>query len=119
MYPPTRSHSATRVSTTATCWGGGRPPPGLRLPSPQPALWVDQESLEPVRFDRGDGVRFRLGSFVAFGSVRLPSWIEISDSRGFRARLEILSAQEVPASPELIPSGAGSAHPEILLKSLR
>jgi hypothetical protein len=77
--------------------GGRAPTSGVALSSPQPALWVDQESLEPVRFDRGDGVRFRLGSFVAFDSIRLPSWIEIGDSQGFTARLEVLSAQ--PASP--------------------
>ncbi len=79
--------------------GGRAPASEIALPYPQPALWVDQESLEPVRFDRGDGVRFRLGSFAAFGSVRLPSWIEIGDSRGFRARLEILNAQEASTSP--------------------
>jgi hypothetical protein len=75
---------------------GGRAPASA-LPSPRSSLWVDQESLEPVRFDRGDGVRFLLGSFVAFDSIRLPSWIEIRDSQGFRARLEILGAQ--PVSP--------------------
>ena len=66
----------------------------------RPALWVDQESLEPVRFDRGDGVRFRLGPSASFGSVRLPSWIEASDLHGFVARLEVLSAQEAPTSSE-------------------
>jgi len=79
--------------------GGRAPASEIAEPHPQPALWVDQESLEPVRFDRGDGVRFRLGSFAAFGSVHLPSWIEIGDSRGFRARLEILNAQEASTSP--------------------
>ena len=66
---------------------------------------MDQESLEPVRFDRGDGVRFRLGPFAAFGSVRLPSWIEMGDSRGFLARLEVLSAQEVSISAESFHQG--------------
>ena len=79
--------------------GGRAPRSGVALPYPHPALWVDQESLEPVRFDRRDGVRFRLGSYVAFGSIRLPSWIEIGDSRGFLARLEVLSAQPVSPSP--------------------
>ena len=75
----------------------------------RPALWVDQESLEPVRFDRGDGVRFRLGRSASFGSVRLPSWIEASDLRGFIARLEILGAQEVPTSSESFRPGWLSA----------
>jgi hypothetical protein len=87
---------------------GGRAPASAG-PYPQPALWVDHESLEPVRFDRGDGVRFRLGSFVAFGSVRLPSWIEIGDSHGVLARLEILSAQEVTTPAESFRRGWLSA----------
>jgi hypothetical protein len=68
--------------------------------SVRPALWVDQESLELVRFDRGDGVRFRLGPSADFGSVRLPSWIEASDLHGFVGRLEVLGAREVSAPPE-------------------
>ena len=36
---------------------GGRAPASAG-PYPQPALWVDQESLEPVRFDRGMGCAF-------------------------------------------------------------
>jgi len=80
--------------------GGRAPASAVAVPYPQPALWVDQESLDPVRFDRGDGVRFLLGSFAEFGSVRLPSWIEIGDSSGFQARLKILSAQEVSTGAE-------------------
>jgi hypothetical protein len=80
--------------------GGRAPSSGAAALSLRPALWVDQESLEPVRFDRGDGVRFRLGPSASFGSVRLPSWIEASDLHGFVARLEVLSAQEVPTSSE-------------------
>ena len=87
---------------------GGRAPVSSG-PYPQPALWVDQESLEPVRFDRGDGVRFRLGSFVDFGSLRLPSWIEIGDSRGVLARLEILNAQAVTVPAESFRRGWLSA----------
>jgi hypothetical protein len=77
---------------------GGRAPASA-LSHPRPALWVDHETLEPVRFDRGDGVRFRLGSYTAFGSLRLPSRVEIGDPRGFLARLEILSVQQVSPSP--------------------
>ena len=80
--------------------GGRAPSSRAAALSLRPALWVDQESLEPVRFDRGDGVRFRLGPSISFGSVRLPSWIEASDLHGFVARLEVLSAQEVPTSSE-------------------
>jgi len=80
--------------------GGRASSSGAPAPPPRPALWVDQENLEVVRFDRGDGVRFRLGSFASFGSLRLPSWIEMQDSRGFLARLEILDAEEAPSSSE-------------------
>jgi hypothetical protein len=79
--------------------GGRAPSSGTAVPPSRPALWVDQESLEVVRFDRGDGVRFRLGAPASFGSLRLPSWIEIRDSRGFLARLEILNAEEASSSP--------------------
>jgi hypothetical protein len=80
--------------------GGRVPSSGPAALPPRPALWVDRESLELVRFDRGDGVRYRLGPPASFGSLRLPSRIEISDSRGLSAYLEILSAQEIPASSE-------------------
>jgi len=85
--------------------GGRAPASGIAAPHPKPALWVDQETLEAVRFDRGDGVRFRLGPFASFGSARLPSSIEIADSRGFLARLAILSAKEAPSSPESFRQG--------------
>jgi hypothetical protein len=89
--------------------GGRVPSSGAAVLSQRPALWVDQESLEPVRIDRGDGVRFRLGAPTSFGPVRLPSWIEISDPRGFLARLEVLGAQEVSTSSESFRPGWLSA----------
>ena len=98
---------------------GGRASSGAAAPFPRPALWVDQESLELVRFDRGDGVRFRLGSPASFGSIRLPSWIEISDSRGLPARLEILSAQGVSSHIGVVPPGLAQRTLKIPLKSLR
>lgn len=64
---------------------------------PLPALWVDQESLEAVRFDRADGARFRLGPTAEFGPVRLPAWIEISAPGVPPARLEIRGAEPVSA----------------------
>jgi hypothetical protein len=80
--------------------GGRAPSSRAAALSLRPALWVDQETLELVRFDRGDGVRFRLGPSTDFGSVRLPSWIEASDLHGLVARLEVLSARKVPTTPE-------------------
>jgi hypothetical protein len=62
----------------------------------QPSLWVDMESFEVVRIDRGDGVRFRFGPTSDFGSLRLPSWISIEAPGQPVARLEILKG--VPAN---------------------
>jgi len=56
----------------------------------QPSLWVDIESFEVVRIDRGDGVRFRFGPSENFGAVRLPRWISIEAPGQTPARLEIL-----------------------------
>ncbi|HEY8153076.1 MAG TPA: hypothetical protein VII72_03005 [Myxococcota bacterium] len=58
----------------------------------QPSLWVDMESFEVVRIDRGDGVRFRFGPSEDFGGVRLPRWISIEAPGQTPARLEILKA---------------------------
>ena len=62
----------------------------------QPSLWVDMESFEVVRIDRGDGVRFRFGPTSSFGALRLPSWISIEAPGQPPARLEILKG--VPAN---------------------
>ena len=56
----------------------------------QPSLWVDIESFEVVRIDRGDGVRFRFGPSENFDGVRLPRWISIEAPGQPPARLEIL-----------------------------
>ena len=55
----------------------------------QPSLWVDIESFEVVRIDRGDGVRFRFGPSENFGGVRMPRWISIEEPGQAPARLEI------------------------------
>ncbi len=56
----------------------------------QPSLWVDTESFDVVRIDRGDGVRFRFGPSEVFGAVRLPGWISIETPGQAPTRLEIL-----------------------------
>jgi len=58
----------------------------------QPSLWVDMESFEVVRIDRGDGVRFRFGPSENFGGVRLPRWISIEAPGQTPARLDVLKA---------------------------
>jgi hypothetical protein len=57
-----------------------------------PSLWVDIQSFDVVRIDRGDGVRFRFGPSENFGGVRLPRWISIEAPGQTPARLEILKA---------------------------
>jgi hypothetical protein len=70
---------------------GGRAPPGADGKEPaRPSLWVDLETFEVVRIDRGDGVRFRFGPSERFGSVRLPGWISIEVPGQPPARLEIV-----------------------------
>lgn len=55
-----------------------------------PSLWVDIESYEPVRIVRDDGVEYRLGPPTLFDSIRVPTWVEISEpSGGLAARLEV------------------------------
>lgn len=72
---------------------GGRAPRGPDGVEPaKPSLWVDLESFEVVRIDRGDGVRFRLGPSENFGGVRLPRWISIEAPGQPPARLDILKA---------------------------
>jgi hypothetical protein len=72
---------------------GGRAARGADGVEPaQPSLWVDLESFEVVRIDRGDGVRFRFGPSENFGGVRLPRWISIEAPGQPPARLDILKA---------------------------
>ncbi len=63
----------------------------------QPSLWVDLESFEVVRIDRGDGVRFRFGPSENFAGVRLPRWISIEAPGQAPARLDILKATRANA----------------------
>jgi hypothetical protein len=72
---------------------GGRAPRGPDgVEATKPSLWVDLESFEVVRIDRGDGVRFRFGPSERFGSVRLPRWISIEAPGQTPARLDIVKA---------------------------
>ena len=54
-----------------------------------PSLWVDTESLEVVRIDRQDGVRFRFGPTTAFDGIRAPAWISIEAPGQAPARLDV------------------------------
>jgi hypothetical protein len=70
---------------------GGRSPQAADAQAPsRPSLWVDLETFEVVRIERGDGVRFRFGPSERFGGVRLPRWISIEVPGQPVARLDIV-----------------------------
>ena len=54
-----------------------------------PSLWIDMVTFEPVRIVRADGVEYQLGPSTVFGSIRIPTWVEIVEPSGLRARLEV------------------------------
>jgi len=66
------------------------------------ALWIDQVTLDPVRFDRADGVKWRLGPSVEAGEeLSLPGAIEITAPGLPQARLVILGGAKAEALPGL------------------
>jgi hypothetical protein len=82
---------------------GGRLP---RTPEGQeqrlPSLWIDLESYEVLRIDRGDGVRFEIGPTDDLGGgIRVPRWIAIETQDQDPARLEILRV-----APAVAPASA-------------
>lgn len=65
------------------------------------ALWIDQMTLDPVRFDRGDGVEWRLGPIQAGEELSLPGSIQITAPGLPPARLVILGGAKAEALPVL------------------
>jgi hypothetical protein len=79
--------------------GGRGGPPAADSASAGPvALWVDLETLNAVRIDRADGVRFRLGPPVARGKVHFPTYIEVEAPGRPAWRLEIRDVAPASAS---------------------
>lgn len=78
---------------------GGRVP-GTRQADPplRAALWVDLEELQPVRIDRADGVRYRLGPASKFGKLLVPGWIQVEVAGQQNLRLVVRAAEAVPPS---------------------
>lgn len=78
---------------------GGRMP-GSRDGEPplRAALWVELEELQPVRIDRADGVRYRLGPSSKFGKLRVPGWIQVEMAGQPYLRLVVRAARAVPPS---------------------
>ncbi len=79
--------------------GGRSRDPGA---SERGALWVDVETLDPVRIDHANGIRFRLGPAVEAGRIRFPAWIGVRTPRGGGWRVEVRSVARgglPPAAP--------------------
>lgn len=76
---------------------GGRSPGGSPRTAPmRAALWVDLDDLAPVRIDRADGVRYRLGPAAAFGPLSVPGWIQVEVAGQPYLRLVVRDAQAIP-----------------------
>ena len=75
----------------ADCYVLGGRGPGLA--SDRPSLWIDQETLQPVRLDVGEGISFLLGPPKAFGALQVPEWIDVHAGDLRVARLEVRDAR--------------------------
>lgn len=53
------------------------------------ALWVDVETLDPVRIDLERGIRYRLGPTFEREGIRFPSWVEVQSPGGVGWNLAI------------------------------
>ena len=63
-----------------------------------PRFWVDAESLEVRRIDRGDGVFVIFGPMARFDRIEVPGWIEIHEAgRPSPIRFEVDRAVQVNA----------------------
>ena len=71
------------------------------------SLWSDARTHEPLRVFTREGIEYRLGPEMLFEPMRLPAWIEILEPGGFRARLELRSAE--PVSREARPAAGAEA----------
>jgi hypothetical protein len=96
---------------------GGRAVGPSEEAHPLPSLWVDMESLEPLRIVRENGVEYRFGPVTAFGAIRVPSFIDVIAPDGLRARLEVTRATraEAPAAlfqPAWLTSAPGAPSPK-------
>jgi hypothetical protein len=76
---------------------------GERTPG-RASVWIDQETLDVVRIDRGDGVRWRTGPLAPMEGVLLPAFVEVDDPEHRTARLEVLGA-----APAALPEGLDGA----------
>ncbi|MCP3987381.1 MAG: hypothetical protein GY723_23595 [bacterium] len=64
------------------------------------SLWVDMESLSPVRIDLPTGIIVRLGPLESFDGVLWPAWLEIQHGEAPRVRLLFRGVTATATSPE-------------------
>jgi hypothetical protein len=77
------------------CWVLGGRDMGSFDSNTRVALWMDQESQQPVRIDDGAGTQYRFGGPAKEG-VRFPTWIDVR-AAGFPTwRLDVRSASKAP-----------------------
>lgn len=68
------------IEGTHDCWVLGGREAGAFEANTRPALWVDQETQQPVRIDDANGVQYRFGDAAPrTGGVRFPSRIDVQD----------------------------------------
>lgn len=65
-----------------------------------PALWVDEDTLEPVRMDLAGGVHFYFGPDRQDGDVRVPAWVQVEQNGAGPLRLEVRQVQATSLSPD-------------------
>ncbi len=80
--------------------GGRATPPPTDARKREPSLWIDIETLEPLRVQWRNGVRFNFGPTAVFDGIRLPQWFSIESPERKPVRLEVLKAApaDAPAS---------------------
>lgn len=65
-----------------------------------PALWVDEDSLEPVRMDLAGGVHYFFGPNRQDDDVRIPAWIQVDQEGAGPLRLEVRAVQATSISSD-------------------
>jgi hypothetical protein len=88
---------------THDCWVLGGRDAGSFAASARPALWVDQESQQPVRIDAATGTQYRFGDVASREGARFPSRIDVLASGWPPWRIEIQNGAAAPAGAAVAP----------------
>lgn len=88
------------IEGTHDCWVLGGREAGSFAANTRPALWVDQETQQPVRIDDANGVQYRFGDVASRpGGVRFPSRIDVQDPGWPVWRLQVQNAAAPAPTP--------------------